>query len=87
MYISMYIYILNIFFFIFPRVQFWKYAVTGACNNSELRVWSCESWQCHQTLRFVPSPSLGPLKFKAAMDPSANFLLLSDINRRVSRGF
>nr|XP_027220914.1 enhancer of mRNA-decapping protein 4-like [Penaeus vannamei] len=66
-----------------PEVQFWKYAVTGACNNSELRVWSCESWQCHQTLRFVPSPSLGPLKFKAAMDPSANFLLLSDINRRV----
>ncbi|XP_042891088.1 enhancer of mRNA-decapping protein 4-like [Penaeus japonicus] len=66
-----------------PEVQFWKYAVTGACNNSELRVWSCESWQCHQTLRFVPTPSLGPLKFKAAMDPSANFLLLSDINRRV----
>ncbi|KAG7156091.1 Enhancer of mRNA-decapping protein 4-like 1, partial [Homarus americanus] len=69
-----------------PDVQFWKYAVTGACNNSELRVWSCESWQCHQTLRFVPAPEAPPqtsLTFKAAMDPSANFLLLSDIHRRV----
>lgn len=67
-------------------VQFWKYAVTGACNNSELRVWSCESWQCHQTLRFVPAlqdPPQTPLVFKATMDPSANFLLLSDIHRRV----
>ncbi|XP_071512823.1 enhancer of mRNA-decapping protein 4-like isoform X2 [Panulirus ornatus] len=69
-----------------PDVQFWKYAVTGACNNSELRVWSCESWQCHQTLRFVPDqqdPPQSPLTFKAAMDPTANFLLLSDIHRRV----
>nr|XP_053645484.1 enhancer of mRNA-decapping protein 4-like [Cherax quadricarinatus] len=69
-----------------PDVQFWKYAVTGACNNSELRVWSCESWQCHQTLRFVPDPQHplpNPLTFKAAMDPSANFLLLADIHRRV----
>ncbi|KAK8395280.1 hypothetical protein O3P69_006175 [Scylla paramamosain] len=69
-----------------PDVQFWKYAVTGACNNSELRVWSCESWQCHQTLRFVPAlqdPPQTPLIFKATMDPSANFLLLSDIHRRV----
>ncbi|KAG0719455.1 Enhancer of mRNA-decapping protein 4 [Chionoecetes opilio] len=69
-----------------PDVQFWKYAVTGACNNSELRVWSCESWQCHQTLRFVPTrqdPPQTPLVFKATMDPSANFLLLSDIHRRV----
>ncbi|XP_068209049.1 enhancer of mRNA-decapping protein 4 isoform X2 [Palaemon carinicauda] len=71
----------------FPgRVQFWKYAVTGANNNSELKVWSCESWQCHQTLRFIPAQREAPppsFAFKAAMDPSANFLLLSDIHRRV----
>ncbi|KAK7078469.1 enhancer of mRNA decapping 4 [Halocaridina rubra] len=70
-----------------PEVQFWKYAVTGAANNSELKVWSCESWQCHQTLRFVSGQrnSLhgNTYAFKAAMDPSANFLLLSDIHRRV----
>ncbi|XP_064104541.1 enhancer of mRNA-decapping protein 4-like isoform X4 [Macrobrachium nipponense] len=68
------------------RVQFWKYAVTGASNNSELKVWSCESWQCHQTLRFIPAQREAPppsFAFKAAMDPSANFLLLSDIHRRV----
>lgn len=67
-------------------VQFWKYAVTGACNNSELRVWSCESWQCHQTLRFIPTPPESlqtSLAFKAAMDPTASFLMLSDIHRRV----
>lgn len=69
-----------------PEVQFWKYAVTGASNNSELKVWSCESWQCHQTLRFIPAQREAPppsFAFKAAMDPSANFLLLSDIHRRV----
>ena len=50
-------------------------------------MWSCESWTCHQTLRFLPSPlhppSQTPLKLKAALDPSAGFLVLSDIQRRV----
>lgn len=32
-------------------VQFWKFAVTGADNNTEIKVWSCETWMCQQTLR------------------------------------
>ncbi|KAK3085774.1 hypothetical protein FSP39_008550 [Pinctada imbricata] len=68
--------------------QFWKFAVTGACNNQELRVWSCESWTCLQTLRFQ-CPSNLPMNFtsdpcmKAAMDLSASYLILSDIKRQV----
>ena len=67
-----------------PEVQFWKYAVTGADNNSELKIWSCESWSCVQTVRFQAPMYCAPLEsaFKACLDLSARFLLLSDIHRR-----
>eukprot|EP00090_Calanus_glacialis_P007849 TRINITY_DN16279_c0_g1_i2.p1 TRINITY_DN16279_c0_g1~~TRINITY_DN16279_c0_g1_i2.p1 ORF type:complete len:388 (-),score=164.66 TRINITY_DN16279_c0_g1_i2:87-1250(-) len=35
-----------------PDVQYWKYAVTGCSLNTELKVWSCESWTCLQTISF-----------------------------------
>ena len=31
--------------------QFWKFAVTGCNQNQELKVWSCETWHCLQTIR------------------------------------
>jgi enhancer of mRNA-decapping protein 4 len=69
-----------------PAVQFWKYAVTGADNNSELKVWSCETWTCLQTVRFQQPEAAGGgqkrLALKAAMDLAANFLILSDIYRK-----
>ena len=58
-------------------------AVTGADNNSELKVWSCESWSCLQTIRFEPDETGAKPVFKAALDPSGNYILLSEINRGV----
>ncbi|XP_076043914.1 enhancer of mRNA-decapping protein 4 homolog Ge-1 isoform X2 [Oratosquilla oratoria] len=67
-------------------VQFWKYAVTGAENNAELKVWSCESWDCYQVLRFHQVPHYAPSKpltLKAAIDPTSSFIVLSDLDRRM----
>lgn len=68
--------------------QFWKFAVTGADENRELKVWSCETWSCLQTLTLSPSPNV-PLNFqvmpciKAGLDASATYMVLSDIKRKV----
>ncbi|XP_031827294.1 enhancer of mRNA-decapping protein 4 homolog Ge-1 [Nomia melanderi] len=67
-----------------PDVQFWRFAITGCDNNTELKVWSCELWACLQTITFAPTPSTGKLPvLKAALDPSAGYLLLSDIFNKV----
>ncbi|CAG2210693.1 unnamed protein product [Mytilus edulis] len=71
-----------------PDAQFWKFAVTGADNNQEIKIWSCESWTCLQTLTFVCAPGL-PSNFqidpcmKAALDLGAKYLILTDIKRKV----
>lgn len=71
-----------------PDAQFWKFAVTGAENNQEIKIWSCESWSCLQTLNFVCPTGL-PSNFqidpcmKAAIDLSAKYLILTDIKRKV----
>ncbi len=62
--------------------QFWKYAVTGCDRNAELKIWSCETWSCLQTVRFEPKDDNNELAFKAALDLSGRFLLLSDIHRK-----
>lgn len=75
-------------------IQFWKWAVTGARDNSEIKLWACESWTCLQTINFEPSPSTMPPSLsatgpprtilKAALDLSSQYLVLSDIYNRVS---
>lgn len=65
-----------------PDTQFWKFAITGANDNSELKLWSCESWTCLQTIHFVPR-STEEIKLKACLDLASRYLLLSDIKRRV----
>ncbi|KAK3581117.1 hypothetical protein CHS0354_033910 [Potamilus streckersoni] len=70
------------------EAQFWKFAVTGANNNQEIKIWSCESWNCLQTIRFLsPLTASNSLNvepcMKAALDLSARFLVLSDIWRKV----
>ncbi|CAK1549577.1 unnamed protein product [Leptosia nina] len=64
--------------------QFWKFAVTGADNNTNIKIWTCKTWTCIQTLTFTPplgtdSLSLG---MKAQLDISASYLLLSDFKTR-----
>ncbi|XP_053604958.1 enhancer of mRNA-decapping protein 4-like [Plodia interpunctella] len=65
-------------------VQFWKFAVTGAENNTIIKIWSCKSWNCLQTITFTPT--LGPegpvLGLKAMLDTSASYLVLSDFKTR-----
>ncbi|XP_017785329.1 PREDICTED: enhancer of mRNA-decapping protein 4 isoform X2 [Nicrophorus vespilloides] len=65
--------------------KFWKFAITGANYNAEMKIWSCESWTCLQTIRFEPSPhSVIPNLFlKVTLDMSAEYLLMSDINNRI----
>lgn len=67
-----------------PDVQFWKFAITGADNNQEIKLWSCESWSCLQTIRFYPNreDNVQPC-LKADLDLSSQYLFLSDINRKV----
>lgn len=63
--------------------QFWKYCVTGCDNNTTLKIWTCKSWLCLQTITFAPSPDLPNMALKAVLDKSAEYLLLSDIHRRI----
>ena len=60
-------------------MQFWKYAVTGCSLNTELMVWSCESWTCLQTITFNRVGE--DIKLKAALDPTARDLVLADIDK------
>ncbi|XP_024935554.1 enhancer of mRNA-decapping protein 4 isoform X2 [Cephus cinctus] len=67
-----------------PDAQFWRFAITGCDNNSELKVWSCELWTCLQTIKFEPTPTTGKMPvLKAGLDLSAGYLLLSDIYNKV----
>ncbi|KAK7869897.1 hypothetical protein R5R35_013695 [Gryllus longicercus] len=66
-----------------PHVQFWKFAITGAENNTELKLWSCESWSCLQTIRFTPENSKKNIALKAGLDLGAGYLLLSDIYNKL----
>ncbi|XP_061385364.1 enhancer of mRNA-decapping protein 4 isoform X2 [Danaus plexippus] len=61
-------------------VHFWKFAVTGAENNTSIKIWSCKSWNCLQSISFRASPEAGVMK--AMLDPSAGYLLLSDSKAR-----
>ncbi|XP_031786817.1 enhancer of mRNA-decapping protein 4 [Nasonia vitripennis] len=67
-----------------PDAQFWRFAVTGCDNNSELKVWSCELWTCLQTIKFSPMPNTQKTPvLKARLDLAASYLLLSDIYNKV----
>ncbi|MFT7799988.1 enhancer of mRNA-decapping protein 4-like [Arapaima gigas] len=66
-------------------VPFWRFLITGADQNRELKMWCTVSWTCLQTLRFSPdhfSPSVIPT-LKASLDLSAEYLILSDVQRKV----
>ncbi|XP_026469529.1 enhancer of mRNA-decapping protein 4 homolog, partial [Ctenocephalides felis] len=70
-----------------PTVEYWKFAITGCNNNSELKLWSCQSWSCLQTIIIKPNPNMkhlnGNLTLKACLDKSAQYLILSDIYNRI----
>lgn len=59
----------------------WKYAVTLAANNTEIKVSKCEGWQTSQTITFK-SANGQPLAFKAEIDRTSSYLILSDMSNR-----
>lgn len=68
-----------------PEVPFWRFLITGADQNQELKLWCTVSWTCLQTIRFTPDlfnstvlPSL-----KASLDLAAEYLILTDVQRKV----
>lgn len=65
--------------------KFWKFAVTGAMHNTELKVWSCETWTCTQTILFHADPrATSPdLYLKACLDATGTYLVLTETNNRL----
>ncbi|EAT38138.1 AAEL009934-PA [Aedes aegypti] len=59
----------------------WKHAITCAENNTEIKVWSCETWECTQTIKFAPSIEQ-PLSFIAEIDSTSSYLILADMATR-----
>uniref|UniRef100_A0A182NTU0 Uncharacterized protein n=1 Tax=Anopheles dirus TaxID=7168 RepID=A0A182NTU0_9DIPT len=60
----------------------WKHAITCAENNSEIKVWCCESWACLQTIRLVSPVPDATLNFKAEIDISSTYLVLTERSTR-----
>ncbi|PIK59840.1 putative enhancer of mRNA-decapping protein 4, partial [Apostichopus japonicus] len=64
-----------------PSVAFWRFLLTGADFNSEIKLWCTVSWKCLQVVRFLtpdPQPCL-----KVCLDQSASFLMATDMRRKV----
>uniref|UniRef100_A0A8C3UTJ5 Enhancer of mRNA-decapping protein 4 n=1 Tax=Catharus ustulatus TaxID=91951 RepID=A0A8C3UTJ5_CATUS len=69
-----------------PEVPFWRFLITGADQNRELKMWCTVSWTCLQTVRFSPdifSSMNIPPSLKVCLDLSAEYLILSDVQRKV----
>lgn len=75
------------FFFLDNHTQpnagstFWKYAVTLAENNTEIKVYKCDAWKELQSIKFKSSTGQ-PLAFKAEIDRTSSYLILSDMSNR-----
>jgi enhancer of mRNA-decapping protein 4 len=69
--------------------------ITGADDCRELRLWTCKTWACLQTLRILPPPPATTKTVVAAsgggrspqwrfeMDLSGHYLLATDIHSKV----
>ncbi|XP_061773440.1 enhancer of mRNA-decapping protein 4 isoform X4 [Nerophis ophidion] len=68
-----------------PEVPFWRFLITGADQNQELKMWCTVSWTCLQTIRFSPDPVNSTVlpSLKASLDLSAEYLILTDVQRKV----
>ncbi|KAK5867892.1 hypothetical protein PBY51_012348 [Eleginops maclovinus] len=68
-----------------PEVPFWRFLITGADQNQELKLWCTVSWTCLQTIRFSPdmfNSSVLP-SLKASLDLASEYLILTDVQRKV----
>lgn len=60
---------------------YWKFAITGADNNTEIKVWDCGTWNCLQTIEFCCSIDK-PLRFVAELDRTSSYLVVSSLETR-----
>ncbi|XP_069596225.1 enhancer of mRNA-decapping protein 4 isoform X2 [Ranitomeya imitator] len=68
-----------------PDVPFWRFLITGADQNRQIKMWCTVSWTCLQTIWFSPDPFNSSVLpgLKASLDLSAEFLILTDVHRKV----
>lgn len=62
--------------------SYWKYAITCADDNKELKVWYCSEWECLQKLTLRTHDDSN-VKFIAEIDRTASYLVLSNIETKV----
>lgn len=62
--------------------SYWKYAITCADDNKELKVWYCSEWECLQKLT-LQTHNDSDVKFIAEIDRTASYLVLSNIETKV----
>ena len=55
--------------------------LTAVENMSEIKLWTCKTWQCLQHVKFV-APS--PTQLRMDMDITAHYLVMGDVHRKVS---
>lgn len=79
----------NSFFFLDNHTQnstdksLWRHAITTSDNNTEIKVWSCSTWECTQTIHFQSSlSSSSPLNLLVEIDRTSSYLILSDMKNR-----
>ncbi|XP_055837361.1 enhancer of mRNA-decapping protein 4 homolog isoform X3 [Episyrphus balteatus] len=62
--------------------SYWKYALTGADDNTEFKIWDCGTWECLQTINIKTSEDK-KLKFIAEIDRTSSYLVISNLDTRV----
>ncbi|KAL9922946.1 enhancer of mRNA-decapping protein 4 homolog isoform X1 [Glossina fuscipes] len=62
---------------------YWKYAITGAENNTEFKVWDCGTWNCLQTVNIMAANEEKSLRFIAEIDRTSSYLVISSLETRI----
>lgn len=62
--------------------SYWKYALTGAEDNTEFKIWDCGTWECLQTIN-IKTTEEKKLKFLAEIDRTSSYLVISNLETRV----
>jgi enhancer of mRNA-decapping protein 4 len=67
--------------------QYWRFLITGANGNREVKLWCTVTWRCLQTFHFLPpeegsSDSSEP-NILLNLDTSASYLIATDTRRMV----
>lgn len=53
--------------------------ITCTENNTEMKLFTCKTWECLQTIHFADGG-----QWKMDIDVSAHYLIAADISRKVS---